>query len=153
MIQAFGFYKQCSVVQLFFFIGFFTSHLAAKSATPMSVPAALGSPKFGHMSEEEVLAESMAADEVGGDEPAASQTPAAKEISGSARGSISPPKEVAKAKAKGKAKGDSKKKVQKKEKMTCETAEEKPQNAFELRSTVAQLKEKREELKKQKNSK
>ena len=91
----------------------------------MSVPAALGSPKFGHMSEEVVLAESKAADEVGGDEPAASQTPTANDTSASARGSISPPKEVAKAKGKGKAKGDNKQKVKKKEKLTCETAEKK----------------------------
>ena len=96
-----------------FSLAFFTSHLVAKSATPMSVAAAPGSPKIGHMSEEAMLEESQAADGVGGDEPAASQTPAAKEISGSARGSISPPKEVAKAKAKGKAKTDNKQKVTK----------------------------------------
>ena len=151
MIQSFVFYKQCSAVQvLFLFV--FTSHLVAKSVTPMTVAAALGSPKIDHMSDEPMLAENKAADEVGGDEQAASQIPAAEETSGSAAGSTSPPKEVAKAKAKGKAKGDNKKKVMKKEKMTCETAEKKLQSASELRGTVAQLKEKREELKKQKTA-
>ena len=60
-----------------------------------------------------MLEEIAAADEVREDEQDASQTPAAKEPSGSARGSISPPKEVAKAKAKGKAKTDNKQKVTK----------------------------------------
>ena len=121
---------------------FFTSHLVAKSATPMSVAAALAPPQIDPMSEDPLLEQIAAEVEVGEDEQDAAQTPAAKEPSASARGSISPPKEVAKAKAKGKGKGDNKKKVTKKEKMTCETAEKKLSEASELRSTVAQLKEK-----------